>query len=59
MATINATIGVTSDITNNAGISSDMTMRKAGSTTGIELTTGLAKRAFSSNNQVVLQIFSL
>ena len=54
MATINATISVTSDITSNAGISSDMTMKKAGSTTGIELTTGLAKRAFSSNNQVDL-----
>ena len=55
MATINATISVSSDITDyGTNISKTMTMNKADSTTGLELTTGLAKRTFTSTNQVDL-----
>jgi len=54
MATIDATISVTSDITSSLSISNSMTMKKAGSTTGLELTTGLARRTFTSTNQVDL-----
>jgi len=55
MATINATLSVTSDISDyGLSISKDMTMKKADSTVGLELTSGLAKRAFASINQVDL-----
>ena len=55
MATINATLSVTSDISDyGLSISKDMTMKKADSTVGLELTSGLAKRAFASLNQVDL-----
>jgi len=55
MATITAALSVDSDITEyGLGISKSMTMSKAGSTNGIELTTGLAKRTFVNNNQVDL-----
>jgi len=55
MATINATLSVTSDISDyGLSISKEMTMKKADSTVGLELTSGLAKRAFASLNQVDL-----
>ena len=55
MATITAALSVNSDITEyGLGISKSMTMNKAGSTKGMELTTGLAKRTFVNNNQVDL-----
>ena len=55
MATINATLSVTSDISDyGLSISKEMTMKKADSTVGLELTSGLAKRAFASKNQVDL-----
>ena len=55
MATINATLSVPSDISDyGLSISKDMTMKKADSTVGLELTSGLAKRAFASLNQVDL-----
>ena len=55
MATINATLSVTSDISDyGLSISKDMTMKKADSIVGLELTSGLAKRAFASLNQVDL-----
>ena len=55
MATINATLSVTSDISDyGLSISKSMTMKKADSTVGLELTSGLAKRAFASLNQVDL-----
>jgi len=55
MATINATLSVTSDI-NSSGLSirDTMTMTKADTTTGLEKTTGLARRFFTSTNQVDL-----
>ena len=55
MATINATISVTSDIISSGlSISDTMTMTKAGSATGLEKTTGLARRFFTSTNHVDL-----
>jgi hypothetical protein len=54
MATINATIAVASDIVSGLAISKTMTLNKADSTVGLELTTGLAKRSFTSTNQVDL-----
>ena len=54
MATIDATIAVTSDIVDGLAINKTMTMKKADSTVGLELTTGLAKRSFTSTNQVDL-----
>ena len=55
MATITAALSVGSDITDQGiSISNTMTMKKAGSTSGLELTTGLAKRAFTANTQVDL-----
>ena len=55
MATINATLSVSSNISDyGLSISKTMAMKKADSTDGLELTTGLAKRAFASLNQVDL-----
>ena len=55
MATINATISVGSDISDyGLSIRNTMRMKKADSVVGLELTTGLAKRAFASLNQVDL-----
>ena len=55
MATITAALSVGSDITDyGISISNTMTMKKAGSTSGLELTTGLAKRSFIANTQVDL-----
>ena len=55
MATIDASLSINSDISSSGlSISKTMTMKKADSTAGLELTTGLAKRAFTSTNQVDL-----
>tara|TARA_R100001530_G_scaffold4812_1_gene6286 strand:- start:31 stop:498 length:468 start_codon:yes stop_codon:yes gene_type:complete len=56
MATINATINLTSsDLTSSPlSLSKTMTMRKAGSCTGLELSSGLMTRKFTSTNQVNL-----
>ena len=55
MATINATLSISSDISDyGLSIGKTMAMSKAGSKAGLELTTGLAKRAFASLNQVDL-----
>ena len=55
MATINAMLSINSDISDyGLSISKNMAMKKADSTVGLELTTGLAKRAFASLNQVDL-----
>jgi len=57
MATITAALNVGSDITDyGMAINKTMTMNKADNTLGIELTTGLAKRSFASNNQVDLLV---
>tara|TARA_R100000152_G_C6720425_1_gene146526 strand:- start:147 stop:623 length:477 start_codon:yes stop_codon:yes gene_type:complete len=55
MATINATLSVNSDISDyGLSINKTMTMTKAGSTTGLELATGLARKTFTSTNHVDL-----
>ena len=55
MATIDATLAVSSDISDyGLAINKTMTMKKADSIVGLELTSGLAKRAFASLNQVDL-----
>ena len=56
MATINATLNVSSsDLTsNNLSLSNTMTMKKAGVATGLELTSGLVTRSFTSTNHVDL-----
>ena len=56
MATINATLTVnSSDLTSNTlALSKTMTMTKAGTSTGLELTSGLVRRTFTSTNHVDL-----
>ena len=56
MATINATVSVNSnDLTSNAlALSKTMTMTKAGTNTGLEFTSGLVRRTFTSTNHVDL-----
>ena len=55
MATIDESLSVSSDISSSGlSISKTMTMKKADSTAGLELTTGLAKRAFTATNHVDL-----
>ena len=56
MATINATLTVSSsDLTSNVlSLTKSMTMTKAGTATGLEFTSGLVKREFSSTNHVDL-----
>ena len=57
MAQITAQLNVNSDMTDQGiAINNSMTMKKAGNTAGLELTTGLAKRAFTTNNQVDLLV---
>ena len=47
MATINATVNISSDISSYpVSINNSMTMFKAGTCHGIEETTGLARRAY-------------
>ena len=55
MATINATIDITSDILNYpVSISKSMTMKKLGSTTGLDETTGLRTKKFTSTTAAVI-----
>ena len=54
MATINATLTVGSDIIDGLSINKTMTLNKADSQVGIELTSGLVRRSFTSTNQVDL-----
>ena len=55
MATTTATITLTSNITSYPiNISKTMTMTKAGTATGLEETTGLANRSYTSTTQVDL-----
>ena len=54
MATINATLSVSSDITSGLNISKNMALNKADAERGLELTSGLVKRSFTSTNQVDL-----
>ena len=55
MATTNATITINSDITSYAtSISKTMTMTKAGVTTGLDETTGLRSKKFTSTTAAVI-----
>lgn len=55
MATIKAQLQVNSDITDyGLGINKEMQMKKAGSTLGLELTTGLSRRAITAATHVDL-----
>ena len=54
MAKIDCTLAITSDIVDGLAVNQTMTLNKADSTVGLELTTGLAKRSFTSTNQVDL-----
>jgi hypothetical protein len=54
MAKIDCSLSVTSDILPGLDISSTMTLKKADSEVGIELTSGLVRRSFTSTNQVDL-----
>mgnify|MGYP003628499061 FL=1 len=59
MATINATVSIGSDIMSYAtNISKTMTMKKAGTTTGLNLTTGLSSKRYTATTQVVLQTYN-
>ena len=58
MATINATVSIGSDIMSYpTSISKTMTMKKAGTTTGLNLTTGLSSKRYTAVTQVVLQAY--
>ena len=55
MATINANLSVSSNISDyGLSISKSMTMKKAGTTEGLDKTTGLHRKSFLSTNQVDL-----
>tara|TARA_R100001510_G_C7538128_1_gene126836 strand:- start:122 stop:583 length:462 start_codon:yes stop_codon:yes gene_type:complete len=54
MAKIDCTLAITSDMVDGLAVNQTMTLNKADSTVGLELTTGLAKRSFTSTNQVDL-----
>ena len=59
MATINATVSIGSDIMSYpASISKTMTMTKAGTSTGLNLTTGLSSKRYTATTQVVLQTYN-
>ena len=53
MATITATINLSTDITNYSA-SSTMTMRKLGSTTGLDNSSGIATKKFQATTAVVV-----
>jgi hypothetical protein len=58
MAIINATVSIGSDIMSYpTNISKTMTMTKAGTTTGLNLTTGLSSKRYTATTQVVLQAY--
>jgi len=55
MATINATVSISSDITSYPmSINKSMTMKKAGSCHGLDETTGLRTKKFTSNTAAVI-----
>jgi len=55
MATINATVSISSDITSYpTSINNSMTMFKAGSCHGLDETTGLRTKKFTSNTAAVI-----
>ena len=55
MATINATVSITSDIASYpTSINSSMTMTKAGSCHGLDETTGLRTKKFTSTDDAVI-----
>ena len=59
MATINATVSIGSDIMSYpTTINKTMTMTKAGTTTGVNLTTGLSSKRYTATTQVVLQAYN-
>ena len=60
MATINATMSVSSDIVDyGLSISKSMTMTKADTTVGLEKTTGLIRKTYTSGNHVDLLVGGL
>ena len=57
MATINAAITLTSDITSSAtNLSKTMTMTKAGTNTGLEFSSGLISRKYTAVTEVDLVV---
>jgi len=54
MATITAALSVSSDITTGLSISKSMTMTKAGSTVGLERTSGVQRVHLTTTNQIDL-----
>ena len=57
MATINAAISITSDITSSAtNLSKTMTMTKAGTNTGLEFSSGLISRKYTAVTEVDLVV---
>ena len=54
MATTNATINITSDISPGVNISKSMTMHKLASSEGIEETGGLRTKKFTAASAVVV-----
>ena len=57
MATINAAISITSDITSSAtNLSKTMTMTKAGTNTGLEFSSGLISRKYTAITEVDLVV---
>ena len=54
MATINATLSVSSDITSGLSLSKTMTMTKAGTATGLEFSSGLIRRKLTSTTEIDL-----
>ena len=54
MATINATLSVSSDITSGLSLSKSMTMTKAGTDNGLEFTSGLVRRKLTAVTEIDL-----
>ena len=60
MATINAAISVTSDVTGyGTTINNSMTMTKAGTIAGLDQATGLVRKTLTSTNEVDLLVVGL
>ena len=59
MATINATVSISSDIMSyGANINKTMTMTKASTCTGLNQTTGLSSKRYTAVTQVVLHAYN-
>ena len=54
MATINATLSVSSDITTGLSLNKSMTMTKAGTDNGLEFTSGLVRRKLTATTLIDL-----